>query len=196
MIPSTSLNQATSVPLVPTFVRGGAANGYERRNRDTSRMEYRRLGQSTLTVSAVGLGGNNFGGRMDLAATRQVVHAALDRGVTLIDTADTYNAGASEEALGEILGTRRKDIVLATKFGLSLSQRGKLEGASCHYVMGAAEANLKRLRTDWIDLYQVHRPDPATPIEETLRALDDLVRAGEIRYLGHSNYTSAMTVEA
>jgi aryl-alcohol dehydrogenase-like predicted oxidoreductase len=159
-------------------------------------MDYRRLGQSPLTVSAVGLGGNNFGDRLDLAATRQVVHAALDRGITLIDTADTYNAGASEAALGEILGARRKDVVLATKFGLSLEQRGKREGASRRYIMGAVEASLKRLRTDWIDLYQVHLPDPATPIEETLRALDDLVRAGKVRAIGCSNFSARQVDEA
>jgi aryl-alcohol dehydrogenase-like predicted oxidoreductase len=159
-------------------------------------MDYRRLAQSTLTVSAVGLGGNNFGDRLDLAATRQVVHAALEGGITLIDTADTYNAGASEQYLGEILGPRRKEVVLATKFGLSLSQRGRLEGASRRYIMSAVEASLKRLRTDWIDLYQVHRPDTATPIEETLRALDDLVRAGKVRAVGCSNFSPGQVDEA
>jgi aryl-alcohol dehydrogenase-like predicted oxidoreductase len=159
-------------------------------------MEQRRLGASTLAVSAVGLGGNNFGGRLDREATRRVVHAALDRGITLIDTADTYNAGASEVCLGEVLGARRRDVVLASKFGLSLDQRGTLVGASRGYVMQAVEASLKRLRTDWIDLYQVHRPDPATPIEETLRALDDLVRQGKVRHIGCSNYSAQQVTEA
>jgi aryl-alcohol dehydrogenase-like predicted oxidoreductase len=150
-------------------------------------MEHRKLG--TLEVSVVGLGGNNFGGRLDLAATRAVVHRALDLGVTLIDTADAYNSGASEELLGQVLGERRKQVVLATKFGLAVD--GSRAGASRAYVMRAAEASLKRLRTDWIDLYQLHRPDAATPIEETLRALDDLVRQGKARQIGCSNLSGA-----
>jgi len=159
-------------------------------------MQQRRLGGSDLFVSAVGLGGNNFGGRMDLAATRSVVHAALDRGITLIDTADAYNAGASEEYLGEVLGARRKDVVLATKFGMALGERGKIVAATCSYITQAVEASLKRLRTDWIDLYQVHRPDPGTPIEETLRALDDLLRQGKVRHIGCSNFSAEQLEEA
>ena len=143
-------------------------------------MQKRKLGTSALEVSAVGLGGNNFGGRIDFEASQQVVHRAIDLGINLIDTADTYgNKGGSEEWLGRILGDKRKQIVLATKFGLPMDDAGKLEGASRRYVMQAVEASLKRLRTDWIDLYQLHRPDAQTPIEETLRALDDLVRAGQ-----------------
>jgi aryl-alcohol dehydrogenase-like predicted oxidoreductase len=160
-------------------------------------MEIRNLGKSGLRVSVVGLGCNNFGGRIDLAATRAVVDKAFDCGITLFDTADTYgNRGGSETALGELLGDRRKEIVLATKFGMVMDEaRGHL-GASRRYIMTAVEASLKRLRADWIDLYQVHRPDPLTPIEETLRALDDLVRQGKVRYIGCSNFPAWQVVEA
>jgi aryl-alcohol dehydrogenase-like predicted oxidoreductase len=160
-------------------------------------METRRLGHSDLVVSAVGLGGNNFGGRIDLAAARAVVHTALDLGVNLIDTADAYgNRGGSEEALGQILGSRRNDVVLATKFGLQMDAAGQLKGASRGYIMRAVEASLTRLRTDRIDLYQLHRPDPRTPIEETLRALDDLVRQGKVRTIGCSNLPARDVVAA
>jgi aryl-alcohol dehydrogenase-like predicted oxidoreductase len=160
-------------------------------------METRRLGKSDLIVSTVGLGGNNFGGRIDFAATQAVVHKALDLGINLIDTADAYgNRGGSEEALGRILGARRNDIVLATKFGLQMDNAGELKGASRGYIMRAVEASLTRLRTDRIDLYQLHRPDPWTPIEETLRALDDLVRQGKVRYVGCSNLPARELVAA
>src|SRR5215510_11936609 len=132
----------------------------------------RRLGASALEVSIVGLGGNNFGGRIDFAATSRVVHKAIELGINLIDTADSYgNRGGSEEELGRLLGPKRKQIMLATKFGLPMDDKGELKGASRSYIMRAVEASLKRLNTDWIDLYQLHRPDPQTPIEETLRAL-------------------------
>ena len=157
----------------------------------------RRLGSSALEVSVVGLGGNNFGGRIDFAATSRVVHKAIDLGINLIDTADSYgNKGGSEEWLGRILGGKRKDVVLATKFGLPMDDAGELKGASRRYIMRAVEASLKRLNTDWIDLYQLHRPDPQTPIEETLRALDDLVRAGKVRWIGCSNLSARELVEA
>jgi len=167
-------------------------------------LETRNLGRSGLRVSAIGLGCNNFGGRLDPAATSRVVDAALDAGITLFDTADVYGSfggssghfGASEEALGAALGPRRKDIVLATKFGMPMDAGGTLKGASRRYIVGAAEASLKRLRTDWIDLYQQHFPDPLTPIEETLRALDDLVRAGKVRYLGCSNFAAWQVADA
>src|SRR5229473_4735008 len=160
-------------------------------------MQKRRLGNSTLEVSAVGLGGNNFGGRIDLETTRRVVHKAIDLGVTLIDTADSYgNRGGSEEALGRILGGKRREIVLASKFGMAMDEAGKLKGASRRYIMQAVEASLRRLRTDYLDLYQLHRPDPQTPIEETLRALDDLVRQGKVRFLGCSNLSAQQLVEA
>ena len=159
-------------------------------------MEERNLGRSGLRVSLVGLGCNNFGGRIDFEATRAVVHKALDLGITLFDTADVYGErGGSETFLGQLLGDRRKDIVLATKFGMPMDD-GRLKGASRRYVVSAVEASLKRLRTDWIDLYQLHRPDPLTPIEETLSALDDLVRAGKVRYIGCSNLPAWQVVEA
>jgi aryl-alcohol dehydrogenase-like predicted oxidoreductase len=151
-------------------------------------IQHRNVGRSGLTVSVVGLGCNNFGGRIDFQAARAVVHKALDLGITLFDTADVYgNRGGSETCLGQLLGPRRKDIVLATKFGMAMDEEGTLKGASRRYIMSAVEASLLRLKTDWIDLYQLHRPDPATPMEETLRTLDDLVRQGKVRYIGCSN---------
>ena len=160
-------------------------------------MDYRRLGHSGLWVSAVGIGCNNFGAKCDEAATRAVVHACLDAGITLFDTADIYgNRGGSETLLGRILGHHRKDIVLASKFGLPMGEGPYLNGAGRHYIMRAVEDSLRRLRTDHLDLYQVHRPDPATPIEETLRALDDLVRDGKVRYVGCSNFAGWQLAEA
>jgi len=150
-------------------------------------MQTRRLGRSGLDVSVVGLGCNNFGA-LNVERSRDVVHRALDLGITLFDTADVYgNRGGSEEQLGEILGPRRKDIVLATKFGMQMDDQGAKMGASRRYIMSAVEDSLKRLKTDWIDLYQLHRADPKTPIDETLSALDDLVHAGKVRYIGCSN---------
>jgi aryl-alcohol dehydrogenase-like predicted oxidoreductase len=149
-----------------------------------ARMDHRTLGAAGPAVSLLGLGCNNFGGRIGFDATRAVVHRALDLGVTLFDTADNYGGGGSEEFLGRILGPRRKDVIIATKFGMS-------GGASRRHVLGAVEASLKRLATDWIDLYQLHRPDPATPIAETLGALDTLVRAGKVRQIGCSYLTGA-----
>ena len=161
-------------------------------------MEQRNLGRSGLRVSAVGLGCNNFGGRIDFEATKKVVHKALDLGITFFDEADTYGdpRGSSEACLGEILGPRRKDIVLATKFARPMDGSGRFQGASRRYIMEEVEANLGRLRTDWIDLYQQHQPDPLTPIEETLRALDDLVRQGKVRYIGCSTLSAWQVVEA
>ena len=160
-------------------------------------MTLRNLGTSGLRVSLVGLGCNNFGGRIDLEQTRRVVHKALDLGITLFDTSDSYgNRGGSETQLGQILGERRKDIVLATKFCSPMDDAETLKGASRGYIMRAVEASLKRLQTDWIDLYQLHRPDPLTPIEETLRALDDLVHQGKVRYIGCSNLPGWQVVEA
>jgi aryl-alcohol dehydrogenase-like predicted oxidoreductase len=160
-------------------------------------LEQRNLGRSGLIVSAVGLGCNNFGGRMDMEATRAVVHKALDLGVTFFDTADTYgNRGASEEYLGRALAGRRHDIVLATKFGRPMDQEGRLQGASRRYIMQAVEASLRRLDTDYIDIYYQHIDDPRTPIEETLRALDDLVHQGKVRYIGCSWLPAWQVVEA
>jgi aryl-alcohol dehydrogenase-like predicted oxidoreductase len=160
-------------------------------------VKQRNLGKSGLLVSLVGLGCNNFGIRIDLEASRKVVHKALDVGITLLDTADIYgNKGGSEDFLGQILGSRRKDIVLATKFAMPMDDAETLKGASRRYIMRAVEDSLRRLRTDWIDLYQQHRPDPLTPMEETLRALDDLVRQGKVRYIGCSNLPAWQVVEA
>jgi len=160
-------------------------------------VEQRNLGRSGLIVSAVGLGCNNFGGRIDMAATRAVVHKALDLGVSLFDTSDTYGErGASEEQLSRALAGRRHEIVLATKFARPMDPEGRLQGASRRYIMSAVEASLKRLNTDYIDLYQQHIADPLTPIEETLRALDDLVRQGKVRYLGCSTLSAWQVVEA
>ncbi|HLH87449.1 MAG TPA: aldo/keto reductase [Xanthobacteraceae bacterium] len=155
-------------------------------------MLQRPFGTTGLRVSAVGLGCNNFGSRLDADETRLVVHAALDAGVTLFDTADIYgNRGDSERMLGEALGARRKDIVLVTKFGLPMDGTGRRQGGSRRYVPRALEASLERLKTDWIDVYYFHRPDPETPIEETLAALEDLVRAGKVRHIACSNFSAA-----
>ena len=160
-------------------------------------MRQRALGKSGLQASIVGLGCNNFGRSADLAASRKVVHKALDLGITVFDTADIYgNRGDSETYLGEILGDRRKDIVLATKFGMPMDEVETLKGASRHYIMRAVDASLRRLRSDWIDLYQLHCPDALTPIEETLRALDDLIRQGKVRQIGCSNLAAWQIMEA
>ena len=160
-------------------------------------MKVRRLGTSGLKVSEIGLGCNNFGQRLDLEATRRVVHRALDLGITLFDTADGYgNRGGSETQLGEVLGAKRRDIVLATKFGWPMDDVGVLRGGSRRYLMRAVEDSLRRLKTDWIDLYQFHTPDPETPLEETLRALDDLVRQGKVRYVGCSNFAGWQVADA
>lgn len=160
-------------------------------------MQLRRLGNSGLQVSLVGLGCNNFGARLDLEASRKVVHKALDLGITLLDTADVYgNRGGSEQQLGQILGDRRKDIVLATKFAMAMDDADIKKGASRRYIMNAVEDSLRRLKTDWIDLYQVHQLDPLTPIEETLRTLNDLIRQGKVRYIGCSNFPAWRVVEA
>ncbi len=160
-------------------------------------MRFKTLGNSGLKVSVAGLGCNNFGMKIDQAATDIVVGKALDLGVTLFDTADAYgNKGGSETMLGKALGTRRKEIVLATKFGLPMGDGEYMKGGSRRYILNAVEASLKRLGTDYIDLYQLHFPDPDTPIEETLAALDDLVRSGKVRYIGSSNLAGWQFTEA
>ena len=159
-------------------------------------MEKRRLGNSGLAVSLVGLGCNNFGGRIDFDQTRSVVHKALDVGINLFDTADVYTRGISEEFLGRALGNRRADAVIATKVAKPMDDSGRLSGTSRRYIVSAVEASLKRLGTEWIDLYQLHESDAKTPIEETLGALDDLVRAGKVRYIGCSNFATWQVVEA
>ena len=159
-------------------------------------MELRHLGDSDLRVSRVGLGCNNFGGRIDGDATRAVVDAALDAGVTFFDTADIYgNGGGSERLLGEILEGRRDQVVLATKFGKEMGD-GATSRGSAAYIHGAIDASLERLRTDHVDLYYQHEPDPSTPIAETLGALDELVRAGKVRAIGCSNFSADQLAEA
>ncbi|MDQ6781657.1 MAG: aldo/keto reductase [Candidatus Eremiobacteraeota bacterium] len=159
-------------------------------------MEYRNLGRSGLLVSAVGLGCNNFGRRADLATSTAVVHKALEHGVNFFDTADVYGPeGVSEEYLGRALAKRRDDVLIATKLGAPMGDETFKRGASRRYIMSAVEASLTRLGTGHIDLYQVHLPDPATPIEETMRALDELVRQGKVRYIGHSNFAAWQVVE-
>ena len=159
-------------------------------------MEARKLGLSGIEVSVVGLGCNNFG-VMPLEASRRVVDKAIDVGITLFDTADVYgNRGGSESQLGEILDGRRNKIVLATKFGMQMDDSGAKSGASKGYIAEAVEASLKRLKTDRIDLYQLHRPDPKTPLEETLGALNDLVKTGKVRAIGCSNMPASQLADA
>jgi aryl-alcohol dehydrogenase-like predicted oxidoreductase len=159
-------------------------------------LDIRNIGRSGLHVSLIGLGCNNFGGRTGINESKDVIHAALDAGITLFDTADIYGGqGGSEIALGQWLGPRRKEIVLASKFGMAMDA-GEKKGGSRRYIMQAVEDSLRRLTTDWLDLYQLHRPDPLTPIEETLRALDDLIRAGKVRYIGCSNLPAWQVVDA
>ena len=162
-------------------------------------MRYRPLGNSGLVVSVVGLGTNNVGWRLDADATRSVIDAAQDAGITLIDTADIYGAGVSEEHVGAALKGRRDQFVVATKFGHQTADMsyGPAAGARAgrSYIRRAVEGSLRRLQTDYIDLYQLHTPDPVTPIEETVDALDDLVRAGKVRYVGHSNLNPAQVTE-
>jgi aryl-alcohol dehydrogenase-like predicted oxidoreductase len=164
-------------------------------------MRYRPLGNSGLVVSVVGLGCNNFGYRIEADRTAAVVDAALEAGVTLLDTADTYGgSGRSEEILGEVLAGRRDQVVLATKFGNQNTDMGYGPAAGAQggrgYIRRAVENSLRRLRTDYIDLYQIHNPDPVTPIEETLAALSELVQAGYVRYIGHSNFSGPLLATA
>lgn len=160
-------------------------------------MEYRNLGASGLQVSAVGLGCNNFGRRCDAAQTKMVVEKAIELGVTFFDTADIYGPrGVSEEYLGAALKEHRRNVVIATKFAGPMGDGSLWGGASRRYVFEAVDASLRRLGADYIDLYQIHFPDVKTPIEETMRALDDVVRAGKARYIGCSNFASWQVVES
>ena len=155
-------------------------------------MQTRKIG--SLDVSVVGLGCNNFGWRIDADASAKVIDAAIDSGITFFDTADRYGKGQSEDFLGRALGARRDQIILATKFGMEM-EKGQ-QGASPQYIGAAIEASLRRLKTDRIDLYQLHQPDPETPIADTLGALDQLVHAGRVREIGCSNFSVAQILEA
>lgn len=164
-------------------------------------MRYQALGASGLMVSVVGLGGNNFGRACDVESSRAIIDTAMQLGVTLIDTADVYgeSPGDSESVLGEVLAGRREEFVLATKFGMDVrGLNGADHGArgSRRYIRRAIEGSLRRLGTDYVDLYQLHAPDPITPIAETIDALDELVREGKVRYLGHSNLSGWQIADA
>jgi len=165
-------------------------------------LELRRLGHSGLVVSAVGLGTNNFAGRLHDEAARLVLNEAAEQGITFIDTADVYGRGSeegtggSESQLGRLLAGRRTRFVVATKVGLPMSESPLERGASRRWILAEAENSLRRLRTDYIDLYQIHFPDPETPIDETLRALDDLVSSGKVRYVGNSNFAAWQIADA
>ncbi len=159
-------------------------------------MEYKPLGASGLQVSAVGLGCNNFGMRIDKEKSAEVVSRALELGINFFDTADIYGGTLSEQFLGEALGERRKHVVVATKFGGPTGEGPGNRGGSRSYIIKAVEASLRRLNTDYIDLYQYHFRDVKTPIEESLRAMDDLVRSGKVRYIGSSNMSAWQAVEA
>ena len=159
-------------------------------------MNYRQLGSSGLQVSAIGLGTNNFGRRLDAAATETVVHAALDAGVNMIDTSNSYGGGDSEEFIGRALKGRRHEAVLATKVSSRVSDGPNNAGNSRKHIYDQVDVSLRKLRTDYIDLYQIHWWDPNTPIEETLRALDELIRAGKVRYGGCSNFAAWQVCES
>jgi aryl-alcohol dehydrogenase-like predicted oxidoreductase len=160
-------------------------------------MEYRNLGKSGLQVSIVGLGCNNFGGRLDEAQTKAVIDKCIDEGITMFDTSDIYGGrGKSEEFMGPALKPHRRNVVIATKCAGPMGEGPYWRGTSRKYIIEAVEDSLRRLQTDYIDLFQIHFPDPNTPIDETLHALDDLVRDGKIRYIGNSNFKAWQVVEA
>ena len=152
-------------------------------------MQFRSLGNSGLQVSLAGLGTNNFGRRLDQEGTTAVINAALDEGINFFDTATSYGDGLSEEYIGKALGARRPDVVIASKFGWPGEAPEHVVGGSRRYIFQAIDESLRRLNTDYIDLYQFHKPDPSTPLEETLEAMSDLVRAGKVRYIGTSNFS-------
>ena len=159
-------------------------------------MEYRNLGSSGLKISEIGLGGNNFGWWADEQTSVSVINHAIDMGVNFIDTADVYDRGHSEEFIGQAINGKRDRVLIATKFGSPMGEGPNERGGSRYYVIQAVEASLRRLRTDYIDLYQIHFPDATTPIEETLRALNDIIRAGKVRYIGCSNFAAWQLCEA
>ena len=159
-------------------------------------MEYRNLGRSGLKVSALGLGGNTFGWYIDESASAAVIHRAMESGINFIDTADMYDKGRSEEFLGRALKGKRTQVLVASKFSFAMGDTPNERGGSRWYLIRAVEASLRRLNTDYLDLYQYHFPDPTTPIEETLRALDDLVKSGKVRYIGCTNFAAWQISEA
>jgi aryl-alcohol dehydrogenase-like predicted oxidoreductase len=159
-------------------------------------IETRPLGHSGIQVSAVGLGCNQFGGRLDLEGTRDVINAAISHGITFLDTADIYGATKSEQFMGEVLRNRRDEVVLATKFGMDLGDGWNGPRGAPDYIHHAAENSLRRLQTDVIDVYWYHRPDGVTPIGDTLAGLDELVKAGKVRAIGASNFSAAQIREA
>jgi aryl-alcohol dehydrogenase-like predicted oxidoreductase len=159
-------------------------------------IETRPLGHSSIQVSVVGLGCNQFGGRLDLEGTRDVINAAISHGITFLDTADRYGNTKSEEFIGEVLKGRRDEVVLATKFGMDLSDDWDGPRGAPEYIHHAAENSLRRLQTDVIDVYWYHRPDGVTPIGDTLAGLDELVKSGKVRAIGASNFSAAQIREA
>ena len=159
-------------------------------------MEYRQLGNSGLKVSVVGLGCNNFGGRVDAQGTERVINQCIEEDVNLLDTANMYGGGLSEEYMGKALRGKRHQVLLATKAGMAVGEGPNQSGTSRKHLIQEVETSLSKLQTDYIDLYQIHRYDPNTSTEETMRTLDDLVRQGKVRYIGCSNYTAWQMVEA
>ncbi|HEX9038128.1 MAG TPA: aldo/keto reductase [Ktedonobacterales bacterium] len=159
-------------------------------------MEYRRMGDTGLQVSVIGLGGNTFGRYTDVEGTTRIISVALDAGINFFDTADIYGKGTSEEHLGQALSCRRDQAIIATKAGMRMSDGPNGDGSSRAHIIASVHASLRRLRTDYIDLFQIHRFDPETPLEETLRALDDLVRSGAVRYIGCSNFDAWRMTQA
>lgn len=159
-------------------------------------MEFRRLGNSGLKVSEVGLGGNNFGWWADEQTSTVVINSAIEAGINFIDTADVYDQGRSEEYIGKVLKEKRPQVIIATKFGGPMGQDPNDRGGSRNHILRAVDDSLKRLQTDFIDLYYMHMPDNSTPIEETLYALDSLVKSGKVRYIGCSNFAAWQVNEA
>jgi aryl-alcohol dehydrogenase-like predicted oxidoreductase len=159
-------------------------------------MEFRNLGNSGLKISEIGLGGNNFGWRADEQTSISVINHAIDMGINFIDTAPTYDNGNSEEFIGKAMKGKRQQIIIATKFGSMWNEHPNRRGSSRHNIINVVDTSLKRLQTDYIDLYQMHVPDLSTPIEETLHTLNDLIRAGKVRYIGCSNLAAWQLLEA
>lgn len=159
-------------------------------------MKYRSLGSSGLKVSAIGLGTNNFGWRTDEVGSASIINQAIDLGINFIDTANIYGRGRSEEFIGKAIKEKRSQVIIATKFGYTTGDNPNEKGGSRYHILNAIDASLRRLQTDYVDLYQIHVADPTTPIEETLNALNNLVQTGKVRYIGCSNYSAWQLCEA